>query len=245
MHMKTLAMIILISLQLLLISCASTSTYLGAPAQKAELLSKEAWLLKDFYQSDKNAVISSRKTYIVQAFGPAKNWSDSEYKLDKFNFVTGMPKSKTSASKVLNKYTKVQITRKINLVGIRGTVTEFEVDKTVYHTLDDVGASEGPDYGLSLEYPKETISSEKSQQMAEKARAQEIESLKNGPNSKFYEAVKTKTLMVGLPEHLLLLGWGKPEKINTTTGAWGVHKQYVYLVRMVYVKNGVVTSWQD
>ena len=47
--------------------------------------------------------------------------------------------------------------------------------------------------------------------------------------------------------------WGKPHDINTTTGSWGVHEQWVYeysfddsySIYCLYFENGVLTTIQD
>ena len=41
------------------------------------------------------------------------------------------------------------------------------------------------------------------------------------------------------------LSIGHPKDINRTTGAWGVHEQWVYNKRYLYFENGILTSWQD
>ena len=40
---------------------------------------------------------------------------------------------------------------------------------------------------------------------------------------------------------------GYPDDINKTTGAWGVHEQWVYSENDMYLyfENGKLTSWQD
>ena len=40
--------------------------------------------------------------------------------------------------------------------------------------------------------------------------------------------------------------WGKPEDINRTTTAYGVHEQWVYSnYRYIYFDNGIVTAIQE
>ena len=38
--------------------------------------------------------------------------------------------------------------------------------------------------------------------------------------------------------------WGAPDHINTTTGNYGTHEQWVYDDRYLYFKNGILTSRQ-
>lgn len=51
----------------------------------------------------------------------------------------------------------------------------------------------------------------------------------------------------GMSECGLIASWGGLPKINKSVGSWGVRKQYVYkrAGNYVYVRNGVVTSWQS
>ena len=39
--------------------------------------------------------------------------------------------------------------------------------------------------------------------------------------------------------------WGKPKSVNTTTGSWGVHEQWVYGDSYLYFENGVLTAIQN
>ncbi len=58
----------------------------------------------------------------------------------------------------------------------------------------------------------------------------------------------------GMPRDLVIESWGNPDKINKSTGRFGVHEQWVYLHGgnymhipkrdYVYIDNGVVTGWQ-
>ena len=38
--------------------------------------------------------------------------------------------------------------------------------------------------------------------------------------------------------------WGAPDHINTTTGSYGTHEQWVYDDRYLYFENGTLTSRQ-
>lgn len=43
-----------------------------------------------------------------------------------------------------------------------------------------------------------------------------------------------------------MCGWGEPKDVNRSVGSWGIHEQWVYGVgSYLYIKNGVVASWQD
>lgn len=70
--------------------------------------------------------------------------------------------------------------------------------------------------------------------------------------------VVEKKIRVGMPECGLLAVLGYPKspkycgKVNSSTGSYGTHKQYVYRpcgsygsTKYVYVRNGEISSWQN
>jgi hypothetical protein len=59
--------------------------------------------------------------------------------------------------------------------------------------------------------------------------------------SKIYQ----QKIWIGMTRQMLLESWGKPDDINRTVGGFGVHEQFVYGDKYVYVEDGEVTSWQD
>lgn len=62
-----------------------------------------------------------------------------------------------------------------------------------------------------------------------------------------------RQVKLGWSEEMCRESWGNPTDINTTTGSWGVHEQWVYEVsyddyynmRCLYFENGVLTTIQD
>ena len=61
-----------------------------------------------------------------------------------------------------------------------------------------------------------------------------------------YEKLEKGVVWIGMSREMLLLSRGNPEKINRTVGSWGIHEQFVYGNGFyVYVKNGIVESFQD
>jgi len=52
---------------------------------------------------------------------------------------------------------------------------------------------------------------------------------------------------VGMAEHIAVCSWGPYLDVNTTTGAWGTDKQYVFgqFGPYVYTRNGKVTAFQN
>lgn len=39
--------------------------------------------------------------------------------------------------------------------------------------------------------------------------------------------------------------WGEPLDINTTTGSYGTHEQWVYGTSYLYFENGILTTIQN
>jgi hypothetical protein len=66
-------------------------------------------------------------------------------------------------------------------------------------------------------------------------------------SNKLQYQIENSKISLGMTEEQLIASWGRPRDINTTTGSFGVHKQYVYgdFGPYVYVEDGKVTGWQD
>ena len=59
------------------------------------------------------------------------------------------------------------------------------------------------------------------------------------------DAVYEKRIFIGMPATCVLLSWGQPDHVNSTTLGSGSHDQWVYGSSYVYIENGVVTSMQN
>ena len=65
-----------------------------------------------------------------------------------------------------------------------------------------------------------------------------------------WENIDNDTIYIGMSETGLKCLMGRPYRINTSTGSYGTHKQWVYKVMAkdkgvyVYTENGSVVSWQ-
>lgn len=59
--------------------------------------------------------------------------------------------------------------------------------------------------------------------------------------------IKSRSFKIGNTKCQLYAGLGRPDGINRSVGPWGVHEQYVYHGKGVYIyfQNGRVTSFQD
>lgn len=57
--------------------------------------------------------------------------------------------------------------------------------------------------------------------------------------------VASKKIRIGMTADQVRAAWGKPDKINSTTSAFGDTQQWVYGESYVYVDNGVLRSIQQ
>ena len=57
--------------------------------------------------------------------------------------------------------------------------------------------------------------------------------------------IKAQRIIIGMTKEQILLSWGKPDKINRTVGSWGVHEQWIYGDKYLYLENDKLTSFQD
>jgi hypothetical protein len=62
--------------------------------------------------------------------------------------------------------------------------------------------------------------------------------------TKFGNCVAERKIIIGMNKKMVRDAWGVPDNINTTTGSYGTHEQWVYDSRYIYFKNGIVTSIQ-
>ncbi|UYW01760.1 hypothetical protein K5I29_02220 [Flavobacterium agricola] len=60
-----------------------------------------------------------------------------------------------------------------------------------------------------------------------------------------WELICESNIKIGFTEEELLLSWGKPDRINESENINGERKQYVYSNQYVYLKDGIVTSFQN
>ncbi|MDZ4136681.1 MAG: hypothetical protein U1D06_13985 [Paracoccaceae bacterium] len=74
------------------------------------------------------------------------------------------------------------------------------------------------------------------------------ELIRRGAVTKQDQADWSKGLVrIGMAEHIAVCSWGPYVDVNSTTGSWGTHRQYVIgqFGPYVYTENGVVTSFQN
>src|SRR5690606_33562189 len=60
--------------------------------------------------------------------------------------------------------------------------------------------------------------------------------------SKFIKTIEKRSIVVGMPESLIVQSWGEPNKINLYNA--GKRKQYIYGDYYIYSEGGKVTDWQ-
>ena len=62
--------------------------------------------------------------------------------------------------------------------------------------------------------------------------------------TKFGSCVAEGKIEIGMNKKMVRDAWGAPDHINTTTGSYGTHEQWVYDDRYLYFENGILTSRQ-
>lgn len=134
--------------------------------------------------------------------------------------------------------------------GLLGEEDRVECDigyaGVTYPTLEDCMASEElANAKEEIRKRREEIANVKIQK--ENQRISDIESyVKNNPKfKKFGKDARKKTVTLGMPEDLVYLSLGKPARVNRSVGRYGVHLQLVYGGSYIYIRNGLVSSWQD
>ena len=80
----------------------------------------------------------------------------------------------------------------------------------------------------------------------EKARiAKEKEFLRKYGQSTI-ERIKRGDYWIGMTEEMAIMSLGNPNDINSSSGIWGVHEQWVYEIGInLYFENGKLSSYQD
>lgn len=63
--------------------------------------------------------------------------------------------------------------------------------------------------------------------------------------TKFGSSVAEGSIEIGMNKKMVRDAWGAPDHVNTTTGSYGTHEQWIYGDSYLYFKNGIVTSKQN
>jgi len=72
------------------------------------------------------------------------------------------------------------------------------------------------------------------------------EALINVHGKEIADLILRKNVKLGFTTEMCILSWGYPDKINKTTGSYGVHEQWVYgNGRYLYFENGILTTIQN
>lgn len=79
-----------------------------------------------------------------------------------------------------------------------------------------------------------------------KERATEFSNLiKKHPYNRYKRQIEKKVVTLGMHREVVLLIFGSPEAINTTTTLNGVYEQFVYPRMYIYFTNGKISTIQD
>jgi hypothetical protein len=116
--------------------------------------------------------------------------------------------------------------------------------KTSYQTQKDSISKSIDDYNAKKKAAEEAKKAEEAKQAAAAA-AQKAAEEKQADIAKR----KNEGVRIGMTkDEVLMSNWGKPDKINKTTNAYGVHEQWVYRSRgsgYLYFDDGILTSIQN
>lgn len=101
------------------------------------------------------------------------------------------------------------------------------------------------DYYIALNQRKKEIQEKTEADEAE--RVQKIKAyVKKNKSYKGYDKVAIeKKFQQGMPNELVILSIGEPDRVNTDSGSWGTRDQYVYGDSYLYFDNGILDSWQQ
>jgi vacuolar-type H+-ATPase subunit I/STV1 len=59
------------------------------------------------------------------------------------------------------------------------------------------------------------------------------------------DKLSRKEIWLGMAKELVRESRGEPSKVNRSIGSWGEHEQWVYPNANLYIRNGILSSWQD
>ena len=79
----------------------------------------------------------------------------------------------------------------------------------------------------------------------EKEKKERKEAILKKYGNRYGKLINEGKVVIGMPSEVCRLAWGAPNKINRTTVAGGVHEQWVYDDRYLYMENGKLTAIQD
>lgn len=73
------------------------------------------------------------------------------------------------------------------------------------------------------------------------------QAVKGNPSwaKEFRQCILEGIVKLGMTDKQVVAAWGTPSKINRSVGQWGVHEQWIYRNKYLYIENGKLTSFQD
>lgn len=57
--------------------------------------------------------------------------------------------------------------------------------------------------------------------------------------------IMNREYWIDMTDDMARASLGNPEKVNASTGSWGIHEQWIYDGIYLYFKNGVLSSYQN
>ncbi len=116
------------------------------------------------------------------------------------------------------------------------TATDISIVNDDYQKLSVIVKNDSITSCVSVDSFEKALASDDSRRIFEKS---EWDKLVKTYGLSMMQCVFSGKIKVGMPLKLLIMSWGKPDKINSAS--YG--SQYVYDHQYVYIKGGKVTSW--
>lgn len=85
----------------------------------------------------------------------------------------------------------------------------------------------------------------KNEQMKSSLKNRERSTLIKKYGQNIVNKIDNHQIWIGMTQTMARLSIGNPKDINSSTGSWGVHEQWIYNNRYLYFENGKLTSFQN
>lgn len=72
----------------------------------------------------------------------------------------------------------------------------------------------------------------------------EMEAARKEREDRIPNAIRERKVVVGMTPDQVIESWGRPQRINSSGGAYGTREQWVYGDTYLYFVDGILTSWQ-
>ena len=100
--------------------------------------------------------------------------------------------------------------------------------------------------GSNTPTPQANIQQQQEEELSEKGKS--VKTKHPEWKNDVCNAVAEKKVFIGMNDHQAIAAWGPPHKVNTSTGSYGRHEQWVmheFGGDYLYFQNGILTSMQQ